>query len=571
MSFKSVFLFVSIVVVLASVVAGIFIWQQAKGVRGLNITLELPEEIIIGAPFDLEVGIANESDNILEDAELSVELPADVVFLGSPADKTIDFKILGNLGQGSLTQESFRLLATGGENTVKEIKVTVNYLPSSLGSKFEKTQSVAFSVVGAGTEFDIAVPQKVFSGEEFDAVVTYKNTSGGDLTGLRLKISYPPVFAFKSASLAPDFGNNVWELGDLRDNSAGKITIKGQLVGPDDAFFEFKTSLDAEFQGRNYTIAERTASIAIEPSPITIQIALNGSQDYVAYADEDLRYTINFLNNTDVALNDVIVRAKLAGEMFDLSSVASNASLRSSDNTLIWNTANTQGLSVLAPGANSAVSFSLKTKDSYPIKRLSDKNFMLKVEVQVESPTVPYNVASEKTLAVAKMETKVGGQLLVDAQGFFRDAASGIVNKGPWPPKVGQPTNFTIHWFLYNYSTDVSNVELKAFLGSNVKVTLIKSNIASAPAYNDRTQEIAWNIDRIQATKGVLTSPVEAVFQVELTPAVNQAGSGATLMQTTLLTVTDDFTGASLRSQDAPVTTDNLNDPTVSASQGVIQ
>lgn len=571
MSFRGFFITFSVLAILVLAGGGFFIWYQARTSRGMDIELTIPEEIVVGAPFELKVGVSNDSQNVLQTAELLIELPEGIAFLGSSPEKIIDTKILGNLGVGSLTEETFRLLALGGEQTVKEIKATVTYLPAALGSKFERSESVDFAIVGSGLALDFSLPSRVFAGEELEAVITYKNISEIDFEDLRLRIIYPPAFAFKSASLKPDFGNNFWELGDLKKNSEGKLTIRGELRGPDESFFEIESDLEVNFLGKSYTIARKAATIAIASSPLSLAIDLNKNPDFIAYERSDLNYVLNFVNNTEIGLRDVIIRAKLAGEMFDLSTLTTNASLRTFDNTLIWDTSNTPPLAVLSPGSSGSVEFRLKTKPAYPVSRLSDKNFTLRVEAEIESPTVPEEVSAQKTLGVAKLETKVGGKIVVEPKGFFRDAPSGILNAGPWPMKVGQPTNFTIHWLVTNSASDVSNVEIKAFLGRNVRMTgVVKSNIGTEPEYNERTQEVVWKIERLTAGRGILSASPEAIFQIEATPSLDQAGSKIILLQETSVTAFDEFTGETLTWKDPPISSDGLDDSTVKPAEGTV-
>ncbi|HEY4475686.1 MAG TPA: hypothetical protein VJB92_03120 [Candidatus Paceibacterota bacterium] len=569
--FKKLAIAFFIIVAVGAIGAGFYLWSQSGAVRGLEITLGVPSEIRSGSPFDFSVSVTNRSSNVLKEAELIIELPEDVIAIDSPGRKTLLTKTLGNLGPGSFTEEAFELLALGGENTVKELMATVRYLPGSLGSQFERSEKIAFSVGEPSVSLDLSMPQKVFSGEEFEIAVSYGNISDRDFDDLRLKITYPPSFIFKSSSLKPDFGNNVWDLGALRSSSEGKFTIKGELRGPDESFFELAAVLDASFFGRSYTITRKTASIAIASSPLSLEIKLNDTQDFIAHAGSDLNYTLNFKNNTDIGLRDVIVKAKLTGEMFDVGTLRTNASLQSTENQLIWNAGNTPLLSILSPGSSGSVNFSVRAKANYPIRRLSDRNFVLKVEAEIESPTVPQSVTAERTLGIARLETKVGGAVAIDAQGFFRDAASGILNKGPWPLKVGQPTNFTIHWLVRNYSTDVNNLTIKAFLGNNVRLTgVIKSNGGIEPLYNERTQEVVWSLGKISATKGVLTNPLEAVFQVEATPSVNQVGGPIVLIRETAAEATDEFTNETLTARDTDVTTTSLDDATVKQSEGIV-
>ena len=134
--------------------------------------------------------------------------------------------------------------------------------------------------------------------------------------------------------------------------------------------------------------------------------------------------------------------------MFDLNSVqVVGGSWRSQDSTAIWRLNNLS--------SKGSVELLVKTANNYPIKRLGDRNFTLPVSVQMRD---------ENYVAVAQSENKVRGNVEIVSQGYFRDAATGIVNNGPFPPKVSQPTQYTIHWLLTNYATDVRNIVVKATL-----------------------------------------------------------------------------------------------------------
>jgi hypothetical protein len=572
MSFRAVFFSVAAIIVVILVGGGAFLWYQAGNIHGLTLGLTVPGGVTTGVPFDLQVSVGNDSDNILKDAELTVELPDGFVFVGSPEEKNLIVKNLGTLGGGSVTQEPFSLLALRGEGSIKQIKATVSYFPANIGSRFEKVSTADLAVTAAGINLDFSIPGKVFAGEDFTIEVSYQNVSEADIHDLALTFTFPPAFNFKSATLKPDVGNNIWNLGDLRSKSEGKFTITGSLIGAEGSFFELKSDVAGRYDGRAYSIAEKSASLGIAASPLLLQIKLNNNDAYIVHTGDDLNYHLAFINNTDTALRDVVLQAKLTGALFDFTTLSSTASFRQSDHTLIWNGGNTPLLTLLAPGQTGAVDFHLRAKSDYPIRRLSDKNFTLRIEGQIESPTVPYNVSATKTIGLGQLETKVGGEIMAEAKGLFRDAASEILNKGPLPMKVGQTTNFTIHWVVTNYGTDVKDFEVRAVLSSNVRATgIMKSNIASAPTYNDRTGELVWQIPLVLAGRGIANTPIEAIIQVAATPAVNQAGSAMTLIGETSFTGTDDFTGETLNGKSDPVVTNNLADSTVDPSQGIVQ
>ena len=163
-------------------------------------------------------------------------------------------------------------------------------------------------------------------------------------------------------------------------------------------------------------------------------------------------------------------------------------------------------LRVLSAGDTGLATFQIRAKDQFSIRRLGDKNYYLKAEAKIDSPTVPYYLSAEKLRAWLLWKPKWRARLS-ETKAYFRDAASGVINRGPWPPRVNQPTQYTVHWLITNYATDVRNVEVRAFLESGVDWTgQVKSNTGSLPVYNERTQEIVWLINEIPATKELLVS-----------------------------------------------------------------
>jgi hypothetical protein len=173
---------------------------------------------------------------------------------------------------------------------------------------------------------------------------------------------------------------------------------------------------------------------------------------------------------------------------------------------------------------------------------------------------------------VADLESKIAGKIAVDAKAFYRDASSGILNSGLYPPQVGKPTQFTIHWILKNYSTDVSNVKVSAVLQSGVKFTgKVKGIDSSEPVYNASTKEVVWAIDKVVAGKGVLGQPLEVIFQVEITPGQNTVGQILDLIGPTQVEANDDFTGLELKSSDTTLTTGVPDDATIQGSRSVGQ
>lgn len=567
---KIIILFLVLFVIGSSLIT--YLWYQARQAGGLELLITAPDSVEIGVPFLAKVSVSNTGSGVARETSLSLSLPDGFVFMTEPASKRMVAKSLGSLGKGTVTNQEFRIMPVSGENSLVQLQAALSYVPTDLGSRFEKETSKEVSIGESGISLDLSLPQKVFAGETFEVKVEYENKASTDFSDLQLLLEYPRGFTFISSTLQPDEDNNRWKLGDLRSGSKGSFTVKGSMSGPDNAFFDFVVGINTSFLGKEYLVNQKTASVSISPSPLSITAVINDNPNYVAAPGEYISYDLTYQNNTNLGLKDVIITAKLVGEMFDMSEVDSRLGVyRSSDNSIQWNAARVSGLSVIRPGEGGTVNFGVKVKSGYPIKRISDKNFVLKMSAEIESPTVPTNVTSARTVGSVTTETKVRGLLSPTATAFFKDG-SGIKNSGPIPMQVGQPTTFTMHWILRNQATDMDEVALKTFLGPNVRYTgsyVATNNIA--PTYNERTQEFTWIAGPVNATRGIVDAPVELVFQVEITPSSDQANKFPTLIGETIVTATDLFVGEPFFDKIQPFTTILINDPSLTFDDKQVQ
>jgi hypothetical protein len=285
-----------------------------------------------------------------------------------------------------------------------------------------------------------------------------------------------------------------------------------------------------------------------------------------------LDYALNYSNNTQVTFQDIVIKANISGDMLDWNSLkSSNADFDPNTDTLTWDSNGTSGLGAFAPGASSSVSFSVNLDSAYPIVQLNDKDFSVNVKATITSPTVPYLITADQTVNTASMVTKVAGEVLVQAGGYFRDATSGLIDSGPWPPQVGSSTEYTIHWTLTNYSTDLSNVQVEAQLPPNVIFAGQSSaNTSSTPQYASSTNEMVWNVGTLPATSGILTTPPEAIFQISATPTSTDSGNYMNLLGPTVLSGQDGFTGLPVTAGSDAISTLLPSDTSVTSGQGLV-
>lgn len=539
----------------------------SAGGDGAQLIFKAPDKVFYGIPFELSIGVGNNSAEVWRDVALSLSLPEGMAFVDGVSVKSVAIKELGMLGEGSLTDVHFKLVAVraAGDTDASspsshDIEARLTYALGKGGAVFEKREEWRPSALMPAITMALSFPETVKSGEMLKIIIDYANAVDADIDRLSLRVEYPEGFIFEKATSEADADNARWDIGALPKGSKGSIVIFGRLR--DVGRGAFKASMRRDGAGLFQPIASAEGAIAVEEPPLTVAIDVNDSPEYAARLGETLIYTIAYSFDAGAdPKGGITVRAMLLSQLFDFASVSVNdgGSLKSEGAAgapqIMWRVDNPD-----AEGGS--VSFTVKVKNEYGIKRLSDRNFTLKLRAEVRAGS---------TVGSAEREIKVSGDTRVEARGYFRDAASLMVNKGVMPPLVGVPTQYTVHWTVKNYATDVKNVVVRAKLPPGVRfVAAGKSTIDAKPAHDLLANEVVWKIDRVSATTGVLGVPPEAVFQIEATPAATMAGRPMPLLSTTSIMAADDFTGGVI-SGSAPEITTALPDDLTVAGQGTVQ
>ncbi len=543
--------------------AGFFLYNRLRG--GVDVNINLPkEEVELGVPFEIEIALANNSANDLKNVRLETELPANLILADKPEERIIS-RGIGDMVNGRTHREVFKVVALPGENPNYKIKATAYYVPASISASLQKSKEIEVRIRQPDVSIELNVPERVFSGEEFEIKTAYKNglEPRDDNYKLEFKINYPPDFHVAGRNPEPKGENSNWRLEDVGFRE-GAPALKGAIELPDAANFSVRAELVMRILGKEYPVLSVTKNIAIDPSPLAFRIGL-GTAKEVVEPGEELTYFLQYRNNANIPLEDAVVKVKLDGEMFDMGTLETSGAADLLANTLLWSPAQIKELAILEPGEEGQVSFTVKVRDNYPTAG-QNKNFTLKVDARIESPTLPPPLNAGKTVNVSVLETKVAGKLTLEASAYFRDTAAKIINSGSLPPRAGVPTNFTIHWDLTGFGPDLGEAEVKARLENGVSFTgKVKSSIDAKPQFNPDTGEVIWKIDNLR------NQAPQAVFQIEVVPSASVVGQYMPLLGTTEVRVKDNFTSQELKSSAPPLTTRLEKDQTVRPSDGLVR
>ncbi len=568
--FKKIVLWVSIIAILGGgVAAGIVNYFST---RALSVEVQLPERVSAGRSFDVNFVYTNGTRTILTDARISVEVPDGVFFADDPGRTKLQLsKSMGDLGVGSSGDVAFPVTALGELGSVKEFKLVFSYKLNGLRSRFEKELHKQTAIGDPALQIDLVLPNKVQSGEQFNFEIHYTNTLDISLDDAWVRMESP--LGFSVTLSRPELtALNFWKLGEVRPHESGVIFISGSGTGQGRDVLKFSVTGGTTLKNHDVVIARKDAQTIVAETPFALAITTGNDGAPVKLGDL-LRYKIMYKNASGGALNDVIIKAKLIGGMFQTTDISGEGFFDPRDNTITWTAAQVPALKILVANTEGYLTFGVPIVREYPIQSLGDKNFIVRVTAEIDSLSIPAYLQSQKSLGKASHEIKVSGMVQIDTLAFFRDAKSGILNKGPFPPRVNEPTNYTIHWRVKNYGVDVSSVEVRSTLSPNATFTgkIVGNYGPNAPQYNERTQEIIWNIPRLEANSGVVSPSYEAIFQITMTPTVFNKGSVAKLIDRTIIKARDDFTGVDLSNIDQELTTLLPDDTTVGQRDGLVQ
>lgn len=561
-------LIISSIVFLAIVVlsgAGFYWWLTSFKKSQVDFSVSGPAQAASGEPVSYSISYWNNTKQILQNAVLTIRYPQNAIVTGDKVIQNID---LGNIGIGGGGKQEVSLAFIGPDKSVQKLQAILSYKPQNTSSTFENELTKETAIGGSALSVDFKTPDTVLPGVRNIYTIHYKNNTEHVFKNVTVEIGYPSEFNFISSDKSPAKNNNSWNLGDLNPSEEGDIVISGTLRNVTNV--QFNLAIGIIQDGKLFKFLETSSQINLAPLPLKLDILVNNEASITANSGDFLQFKIRYENNSGVALSDVVLKAKLDGLMYDFPTLKTDGFYDSVTNTIVWNAANQSQFKNLSPNESGEVNFQVNVRSRYIIRTFRDKNFLLQVAATMETLTVPPSLSVKSLLVTNDIAIKVNSKVDFKARGYYYDSV--LKNSGPIPPRVNQTTTYTIHWLITNYSNDLDKVVVKATLPEGVKWLDKKSGAGSSLLeFNDRTNELTWNIGKVQAATGVLLDPYEVIFQLALTPSVTKVGSVMPVISDATLSGEDLFTGNSISAMAPAVKTDMPDDPGVGILKSRVQ
>lgn len=557
MSFFTKILIASIIFFLCALGIGAYLVFNGSNIVSANnvdITINGPVSVAGGEPVSFEVQISNQNNIKLETVDLSVDFPAGTTDVEDSLKELKNFReLIPDIQAGGVGQKTIHAIVYGEENSKKEIKVSIEYRVKGSNAIFQKEKTFDLLISSSPISLSVSSFKEVNSGQEFEMAVTMNSNSKEVIKNLLLKAVYPFGFTYTSSDLKPVADTTTWRIGDIPPGGKKTIKIKGKLEGQDDEARVFRFTTGAQSVRNDKMIGTEYISssqeVSIRKPFMTVGVSLDGdsdSQEYVGVFNNPIKVEVSYFNNLPTSIIDGEIHVKLSGTSFDKVSVAPDQGLyRSADNEIVWNSITTRELKNIGAGESGRVSFNITPRDlSTSLKAITNPD--LKLDVSVRGKRNSENDVPESITSSAARRVKIASNISLGGQVVRSTGA--FENSGPIPPRAEQQTTYTVVWTVDNTSSTVANAQVQSSLPPYVKWLGKKDPSSEDIVYNSVDGTIVWNVGSISTYTSGTSRRRQVSFQVGLTPSITQVGQTPVIVNQSVLSAQDDFTGEALRS-----------------------
>ena len=520
-----------------------------------------------GEDFPLVIGITNRNTSSLELVDLVVEYPK-----GSVGDSSADTErireSIGTIPAGTEHNESLKIVLFGQQGDVREVKISIEYRISGSNAIFVKDKLYDVTINSSPISLSLDAPTEISPNQKLTLNVKETLNSTKAMPGMLVKLDYPFGFQFESATPAPTYDNDVWDLGSLAPGEDHNITITGKMVnvfeGEQKTFHVTsgsQSSTDKSIVGVTFNSVEKT--ISIQKPFIEAKLYVNGvyKSEYASDTMTPIGGEIRWVNNLSTKVNDVQISAKITGNALDRRTIDPKEGFYNSiDNSINWNKDFNSKFAEINPGDAGSVSFSFSPLAS--VDSVSNPSINIEISISGKEP-LEGNVT--KTInSVDSQIIRITSGLGLATKALYYSGS--FTNSGPIPPVAEKETTYTINWSLSNTTNSISNAIVSSSLPAWVRFVGTIAPTTEDLKYDPDSRQIVWNIGSISKNVSSSGKSREVSFQVALSPSLSQVNQAPVLINSAILTGYDDFAKVNIKVSRNSLNTILINDPAFPAN-----
>ena len=268
---KKILIIASIVFLVVVILSGIgfYFWLTSFKKSRVDFNISGPNQAASGEQVTYQISYWNNTNQILQNAGLTVRYPQESVVMGVKRLLNTD---LGNIGIGGGGKVEVSLAFVGPDKSIQKLQAVLSYKPQNTASTFENEAIKEVAINGSAISIDFKTPETVLPNVRNVYVIHYKNNTDEVFKNVSIEASYPQDFNFVSSDRVPAKSNNVWNLGDLNPNEEGNITVLGILRNTESANFEL--AIGVRESDKFFKFSRSSAQINLAASPLQVDISI---------------------------------------------------------------------------------------------------------------------------------------------------------------------------------------------------------------------------------------------------------------------------------------------------------
>ncbi|MFZ2150076.1 MAG: hypothetical protein WAV15_02875 [Minisyncoccia bacterium] len=575
--FKKLFIFSVAFFALTLLYAGYVFFAGSNTVSSDNIEISVLGNNFTagGEELDLIVGITNRNSASLDLVDLVVEYPkGGAVDLSTDTDR---MRVsLGSIPAGAVRNETLKLVLYGQQGSVRPIRITLEYRVVGSNSIFVKEKLFEVNINSTPINLSVEAPSSVSPNQNINLVVKTSLNATKPAEKMLIKLDYPLGFQFISATPAPSFSNNIWDLGDLAPGAEHSISISGKMVDVFDGEEKtFNISSGSQSSSSKSVIGVVFNSIRhtvmVSRPFIEANLFVNGvsEKEYAVDARTALNVEVRYVNHLDTRVDNLKINAKISGNAYNRTTVRPQLGFyNSSTNTITWDRNSNNKLREVDPGESDSVVFSVSPLPLFSAEGGVLTDPVINIEVSVEGQQAIEGFENKELQNSSSALVRIISDVGFTPKAYYYSGP--IKNSGPIPPKAEQVTTYTILWTLTNTSNSISGAQVNATLPPWMNFEGSISPAGQDVTYDAAARAIKWNAGRIPKGAGISAASPTVAFKVSFKPSVSQVGSTPNIINSSILTGRDDFAKVDVRVNKGPLTTKMEGDAAFPQNGGIV-
>ncbi len=572
--FKAVFIGAVAFFLLCLGIAGIVVYRGFNTVSASAVDISFlgPVSIAAGSNLDFSVVVQNNNPGPIQNAMLYLDYPSGATeATDTSAAFTHETVALNTIDSGASATHDVRMVLYGAEHSVGEVTATLQYSIPNNNGVFKKEQVYDVQISSAPLLLNVNAPSQTPAGAPVTFTLSLSANSTNPPQNVLVTAQYPFGFQFASSTPTPVYSNSEWLFPSIAASSTQTISVTGYLQGQenDQQTVRFlvgtQSANDPKTLGIIYLAANQT--LLIQRSPLALAFSLNNSGGTAVVSPGLGNGTLTVTNNLPVSLLNTQISVQVGGNALDPGSVnaGENGLYRQTTQTLSWDRLSVPALGQLNPGQQVSLDFAFNTLSADLLAALQNGSITFSASASGQQLGATSDAAP--VTATAQASARLASAVGLLARAVY--STGPFTNTGSVPPRVDQPTTYTVVWTLTNSSNIVSGGTVTASLPPYVHWLGQISPASAAVTFDATRNVITWKPGDLPAGGA---APVASVaFQIQVTPMASQVGTAPDTVENIGFTGTDAFVNVPVTTPGSTLTTAVPSDPTYGNSNGFVQ